>query len=44
MYIKHKTSPNRRDFTADYKCEHCGAEDTLSSYDIETLFDGNKEG
>ena len=33
MRIKKILSQNRRDFTAIYICEHCGAEHTASGYD-----------
>ena len=33
MKIKKITSQTRRDFTAVYECEHCGAEETGGGYD-----------
>ena len=33
MRIQKITSRNRRDFTAIYECEHCGATITGSGYD-----------
>lgn len=33
MRIKKKLNQHRRDFTAVYVCEHCGAEKTMSGYD-----------
>ena len=33
MKIKTITNQNRRDFTAVYICEHCGAEETGYGYD-----------
>lgn len=33
MFIKEIKSQNRRDFTAIYKCEHCGSEKSGSGYD-----------
>lgn len=33
MRIKKITSQDRRDFTAVYECEHCGAEKTDHGYD-----------
>lgn len=33
MRIKKITSQHRRDFTAVYVCEHCGAEKTDQGYD-----------
>lgn len=33
MYIKKRVSQHRRDFTAVYKCEHCGEESEGSGYD-----------
>ena len=33
MKIKEIKSQNRRDFTAIYKCEHCGHEEKGSGYD-----------
>jgi len=33
MKIKKITSQHRRDFTAIYECEHCGAEKTDGGYD-----------
>ena len=33
MRIKKITSQNRRDFYADYECEHCGAIDHSFGYD-----------
>ncbi len=33
MRIKQITDRHRRDFTAVYECEHCGATDTSSGYD-----------
>ena len=33
MKIKEITSQNRRDFTAVYVCEHCGAEHESGGYD-----------
>lgn len=33
MHIKKIISQNRRDFTAIYKCEHCGDEHEGSGYD-----------
>ena len=33
MRIKTIKSQNRRDFTAVYVCEHCGAEETGPGYD-----------
>lgn len=33
MRIKHKIRQSRRDFTAVYECEHCGATGEGSGYD-----------
>ena len=33
MKIQKITSQNRRDFTAVYECEHCGATETGYGYD-----------
>lgn len=33
MYIKEITEQTRRDFTAVYACEHCGAEEKGRGYD-----------
>ena len=33
MYIKEIISQHRRDFTAIYKCEHCGHEEESYGYD-----------
>lgn len=33
MKIKEIHSQHRRDFTATYVCEHCGAEEKKSGYD-----------
>jgi len=33
MKIKEITRQHRRDFTAIYKCEHCGHEEKSSGYD-----------
>ena len=33
MRIKNKIRQSRRDFTAVYECEHCGAEHISSGYD-----------
>ena len=33
MKIKTITSQHRRDFTAVYECEHCGATETAGGYD-----------
>ncbi len=33
MIIKEITSQHRRDFTATYECEHCGATRTGRGYD-----------
>lgn len=33
MKIKRKLSQYRRDFTAVYECEHCGAEEIGGGYD-----------
>ena len=33
MYIKEMILQHRRDFTAIYKCEHCGKEKTGRGYD-----------
>ena len=33
MKIKKIVSRNRRDFTAIYECEHCGATEKSSGYD-----------
>jgi ribosomal protein L37AE/L43A len=33
MKIKQITSQNRRDFSAVYECEHCGATETGYGYD-----------
>lgn len=40
MYIKKILSQSRRDFTAIYKCEHCGDEQESSGYD-DTYFHQN---
>ena len=34
MKIKEITSQIRRDFNAVFECEHCGAEETRSGYDV----------
>lgn len=33
MKIKRIIEQNRRDFTAEYECEHCGAVETGRGYD-----------
>lgn len=33
MKIKRIISQNRRDFTAEYECEHCGAVEEKGGYD-----------
>ena len=33
MHIRKIISQHRRDFTAEYKCEHCGHTETGSGYD-----------
>ena len=33
MNIKNITSQTRRDFYADYECEHCGSVENKSGYD-----------
>lgn len=33
MHIKQKISQYRRDFTAEYECEHCGGFQRGSGYD-----------
>ena len=33
MRIKKIISQHRRDFTADYECEHCGNVERMSGYD-----------
>jgi len=35
MQIKQKISQSRRDFTADYQCEHCGNIQRAYGYDDE---------
>lgn len=39
MFILRKKSQHRRDFTAVYKCEHCGTEKSGHGYDDQNFHD-----